>query len=823
VIEKNNVLILVRAALMRTGWRVAASAATALLAAAVALAPAQAQFNQQSKLVGTGAQGVANQGWSVALSADGNTALVGGPADNASLGAAWVYTRTGGIWSQQGVKLTPVGEVTAGVLGFSVALSSDGNTAVIGAPHDNGNTGGVFIFVRSNGVWTQQGQKLVPGGSTTNNYVGYSVAISGDGNTVLVGAPGYNMNNGAAYIYQRFGTLWLQQSNRLFGTGTMGTVPINQGDSVALSTDASTALVGGAYDSSGIGAGWIFVLSAGNYIQQAKLVGSGYADVPGCSDPHCVGQGASAALSANGNVAALGAPFDNGAAGAVWVFTRAGTTWSQAGSKLVGSGALGVAHQGFSVALSSDGSLLTEGGWSDNSDTGAVWLFANLVQQGSKAVGGGAIPPSWQGISVALDSGGDTALVGGPADAGGAGAAWAFTTAPVTPPTPLGFYPMTPCRAVDTRSGHGTTGAYGPPALVGGVTRNFDLALSNCDLPTTAQAFSLNFTAVPSGPLGFLSTWPTGESYPGVSTLNSTDGETVAAAAIVGSGTTNSISVLPSQNTDLIIDANGYFAPPSGPSLVFFPLTPCRVVDTRTSQNKTGAFGPPSMAANTTRTFPLTSDDCGIPASAQAYALNITAVPQGPLPYLSIWPDSVNYPNVSTLNSPNGNTIANAAIVPAGNDGGVTVLAGGTTDVIIDINGYFGVSSMANPGLHFYAVTPCRVADTRSDQGRTGAFGPPSLVANATRDFPIQASSCNIPGTAQAYSLNFTVVPPGPLQYLSAWPSGQPFPVVSTLNSPAGLTLANAAIIPAGQSGNITVLASDTTDLIIDINGYFAP
>src|SRR5581483_11925544 len=111
VIEKNNVLILVRAALMRTRRRFAASSATALLAAAVVMAPAQAQFNQQSKLVGTGAVGVANQGYAVALSADGNTALVGGPADNGNLGAVWVYTRTNGIWSQQGVKLTPTGEV----------------------------------------------------------------------------------------------------------------------------------------------------------------------------------------------------------------------------------------------------------------------------------------------------------------------------------------------------------------------------------------------------------------------------------------------------------------------------------------------------------------------------------------------------------------------------------------------------------------------------------------------------------------------------------------------------------------------------------------
>ncbi len=130
------------------------------------------------------------------------------------------------------------------------------------------------------------------------------------------------------------------------------------------------------------------------------------------------------------------------------------------------------------------------------------------------------------------------------------------------------------------------------------------------------------------------------------------------------------------------------------------------------------------------------------------------------------------------------------------------------------------------PGpMTFIAVTPCRVMDTRSTQPFTGAFGPPSLAAFGTaRQVPLPTSTtCSIPSNAGAYSLNITVVPPGPMSFLSVWPAGAPYPGVSTLNDPvAGGVIANAAIIVAGTSGAIQMLASNPTDVIIDINGYYA-
>ncbi len=384
----------------------------------------------------------------------------------------------------------------------------------------------------------------------------------------------------------------------------------------------------------------------------------------------------------------------------------------------------------------------------------------------------------------------------------------------------LAFFPIVPCRLVDTRVGEGKTGAFGPPGLAAYSSRDFPLLSAGCSLPSTAQAYSLNFTVVPSGPLGFLSAWPTGETYPGVSTLNSTDGSVIANAAIVPAGTSGSITVVAANPTDLVIDVNGYFAPAGASGLDFYPLRPCRMADTRTSQPFTGAFGPPSLSGYVTRDFPLATSPC-LSGSEQAYSLNMTVVPQGPLGFLSTWPVGLSYPGVSTLNSPDGIALANAAIVPAGTNGDIDVVASNNTDLIIDLNGMFAAPGTG--GLQFYAVTPCRVADTRSSQPFTDAFGPPSLAAYASRNFPIALSPCGIPSSAQAYALNLTVVPQGPLGFLSTWPAGQTYPGVSTLNSSNGAVIANAAIVPAGTDGAITVLAANPTDLIIDIVGYFAP
>ena len=375
------------------------------------------------------------------------------------------------------------------------------------------------------------------------------------------------------------------------------------------------------------------------------------------------------------------------------------------------------------------------------------------------------------------------------------------------------FVPVAPCRVADTRY---PDGPFGGPVMSGGSSRSFAIPQSACGIPNSALGYSLNVTVVPAGPLSFLTLSPTGQPRPLVSTLNSFTGKVVANAALVPAGTAGSIDVFVTDQSHVILDINGYFAPAGASGgLDFYPLTPCRVADTR---GATGPFGGPSILAANTRNFAVPSSACNVPGTAMAYSLNATVVPHGALQYLTLWPTGQSQPGVSTLNSFDGTIVANAAIVPAGNAGYISAYVTDETDLILDINGYFAAPGTG--GMSFYPVTPCRIADTRNP---TGTFGGPILSADGTRSFPVPSAGCSIPSTAQAYSLNATVVPSGPLSFLTLWPTGESQPFVSTLNSFQGLIVANAALVPSGTGGAVSAFVTDQTHLILDIDGFFAP
>jgi hypothetical protein len=409
-------------------------------------------LQQGSKLVGTGAINSMNygaqQGWSVSLSADGNTAIVGGLTDNSGAGAAWVYTRSAGSWSQQGDKLVGTGATGSANQGQSVSLSADGNTAIVGGYNDNSGAGAAWVYTRNAGTWNQQGSKLVGTGATGAAYQGYSVSLSADGNTAIVGGLTDNSGAGAAWVYTRSAGSWSQQGDKLVGTGATGNAA--QGGSVSLSTDGNTAIVGGYNDNSSAGAAWVYIRSAGTWTQQGdKLVGTGASGI--------AGQGTSVSLSADGNTAIVGGYTDNSFAGAAWVYTRSAGTWTQQGDKLVGTGATGSAaqggsQQGVSVSLSADGNTAIVGGPADDSLAGAAWVYTrsggSWSQQGSKLVGTGATGYAFQGWSVSLSADGNTAIVGGDYDNSGAGAAWVFVVAPTSAsvselsmPSTIAIYP----------------------------------------------------------------------------------------------------------------------------------------------------------------------------------------------------------------------------------------------------------------------------------------------------------------------------------------------------------------------------------------------
>jgi hypothetical protein len=180
---------------------------------------------------------------------------------------------------------------------------------------------------------------------------------------------------------------------------------------------------------------------------------------------------------------------------------------------------------------------------------------------------------------------------------------------------------------------------------------------------------------------------------------------------------------------------------------------------------------------------------------------------------LTAWPSNDSLPSVATLTNPTGTVVANAAIVPADPvNGDIDVFTYNSTDVIIDVNGYFAAPGAG--GLSLYPLEPCRVLDTRSSGGAfTYKRNPPVNVAS---------SSCGIPANAQEYVFNATVLPVGSLGYLTLWADGDPMPGVATLNATDGFITSNMAIVGT-IDGETDAYAYGTTYLVLDIGSYFAP
>jgi hypothetical protein len=444
-------------------------------------------YTQGPELTGAEESGEGSFGESVAVSADGNTVLIGGGSDDDDEGAVWVFTRSGGVWAQQGPKLVGdceggctgegTGEIDKGVFGDHVALSADGNTALISAPWDDGGVGSigagaVWVFTRSGGVWTQQA-KLVGDcesncadegtGAEGHAKFGEGVALSEDGDTALVGGNEDDEGEGAAWVFTRSGGVWAQQGPKLVGDcrsncadeGSGETGGGSFGQSVALSTNGDTALIGGSSDDAFTGAAWTFTRANGAWAQQgSKLTPS---NENGNSQ-----FGQSVALSADGDTALIGGFKDGTKAlpyfwvGAAWVYTRSNGAWTQ-GPKLEGdcksncsgegTGEIGEGDFGDDVALSADGDTALISASLDNEYAGAAWLFTHSgrawVSQGQKltAAGEGSDEDisGLFGAGVALSAEGTTVLIGSPGLRGGVGTAWVLALPPI--PTVTGIDP----------------------------------------------------------------------------------------------------------------------------------------------------------------------------------------------------------------------------------------------------------------------------------------------------------------------------------------------------------------------------------------------
>ncbi|HWG09225.1 MAG TPA: IPT/TIG domain-containing protein [Solirubrobacteraceae bacterium] len=325
---------------------------------------------------------------------------------------------------QVGGKLAAIDEQGDGLLGASVALSADGSTLLVGGPRDeNAAHGAAWVFVREGSAWVQQGPKLT-------------------------GAEAPSEEGGEDQC--------AEESPEEAGECAFGS-------SVALSADGDTALIGEPSASSLPGNAWVFERSGSKWSPEAVLTGEGgswegrfgksvalsadgatalvgdpsasaqrgagwvftragsswelQARLTDVEESHTAHVGRSAALSADGNTALLGGPGDSSFKGAAWAFTRSGTSWTQAPKSLRGEGASGPAHFGKAVALSGDGTTALIGGLTDAEGRGAVWPFARVgagFVKQGEKITGTASGEPRFGYSVALSGDGATALVGSP-------------------------------------------------------------------------------------------------------------------------------------------------------------------------------------------------------------------------------------------------------------------------------------------------------------------------------------------------------------------------------------------------------------------------
>jgi virulence-associated protein VapD len=343
-------------------------------------------WEQQAKLLPDYSSGYSGFGWQMSLSADGNTAFVGDFLDdvgmNKNQGSVYIYMRSDGVWMRQAKLLADDGSGDDR-FGGSVSVSADGNTLVVGASGNNvganESQGSVYVYVRSDGVWKEQAKLLADDGET-NDQFGGSVSISADGNIALIAADGdaigVNDKQGSVYVYMRSDGVWKQQAKLVADDGEVWDV---FGGSVSISADGNIALIAASGVDIGVnenqGSVYVYVRSDGVWKQQAKLLAD---DGEGWD-----AFGGSVSISADGNTALIGARGDdvgdNVDQGSAYVFVYSGGIWIQQTKLLTKDGAAKDTF-GLSVSISGDGNIAMSGAVLDdvgrNTDQGSVRVFS---------------------------------------------------------------------------------------------------------------------------------------------------------------------------------------------------------------------------------------------------------------------------------------------------------------------------------------------------------------------------------------------------------------------------------------------------------------
>lgn len=309
----------------------------------------------------------------IEITSDGNMFIVGCPGEtiggNTQQGSAYVYVRSAGVWSLQ-QKLTASDGASGDEFGANVAINDVGDTVVIGAPTDDISgyfeRGSAYVFTRSGSVWTEQ-QKLTASDGLTNDWFGWSTAISGDGSTIIIGAYqddfGVQFNRGSAYVFTNTGT-WTQQQ-KLIGSST-GQVDFF-GYSIAVNTDGTVAVIGAPGDFTlNQGSAFIFTKTGGVWSEEQEI--ETVYPYPGITYDDWFGKQVS--INGNGTQVAITS------IGGVCVFTKYQGQWSQE-QKIIPNDVVGVFGPD-SVSQSSLGNIITIGDTRNvNIENGIVYIYTN--------------------------------------------------------------------------------------------------------------------------------------------------------------------------------------------------------------------------------------------------------------------------------------------------------------------------------------------------------------------------------------------------------------------------------------------------------------
>jgi hypothetical protein len=384
------------------------------------------------------------------------------------------------------------------------------------------------------------------------------------------------------------------------------------------------------------------------------------------------------------------------------------------------------------------------------------------------------------------------------------------------------YVSVTPARVADTRTSS---------PLAGGATLNVQVTGGTSGVPTGAVAAVLNVTAVNPTAAGFLTVFPEGTTMPTVSNLNFAAGTIVPNLVTVGLSATGMVSIyLNTGSTDVVVDVEGYYATPVTTSGLFNPLSPSRAFGSLTIGGAIGAGQTQAV------TVAGTSATDGVPASASAVVLNVTAAHATLPSFLTVFPAGVSMPTASNLNfgaQAPLQAIANRVTVGVGTGGQIDVYnLTGTVNVDVDVDGYY--SGTGGVGSPFVAITPIRVADTRTATkvGTENAIPAPPPQAAATETFTL--ATPDIPANAAGVAMNLTAVPGNKPGYLTSYPSSDTTPpVASDVNwtaseSPAVPNFTIADTVGTGLAQTVEVANSyfttgATVDVIADAFGYFAP